>query len=736
MFISLIHNLALLVILTVLFGLISRKFKGGETEQGIYSGLLFAGVAIAGMLIPHQYAPGIIYDGRSIVLSMAGFFGGGITAVVSIVVTGLYRIYLGGGGLWAGLATIIGCTLAGLVFRRLNDNRPEQVSGLQLYAFAILVHILMLASQMLVLPWPSGLTLISLIWLPVLLLFPFGTLFIGLLLGTEVRRLENEQRLADNKALLRSPIRTVPDMIWLKDPNGRYLICNKAFERLVNSKEPDILGRTDYDLFDQEQASSFREYDRQAIAAGEPCRNEEWFTFSDDGSHVYLETIKTPVLGSEGHLVGVLGIARDMTSRHESEQALQQERDNVRRYFDLAKVMFAVLDIEGRIVQMNPKGCEILGYEQADMIGLDWFETFVPERLRDEVRGVFQMLLTGDVVPVECYENPVLRKDGEERVIAFQNTLLRNESDQLTGILISGEDITDRRQQQEQLRSLTEDLEKQVQLRTLDVDRARLALLNLVEDLNSANLKLQEIDRLKSMFIASMSHELRTPLNSIIGFSSILIHEWVGLVNEEQKKNLASILRSGKHLLSLINDVIDVSKIEAGMIEVNCDDFDLLDVLKEVEETFAKEAQEKKLSLQFQILSLPMQTDRRRLLQSLFNLVSNALKFTESGGVTVRTLYDEGEGEVVLTVIDTGIGIAPDDQGKLFHPFIRIPSHLSAKVLGTGLGLYLTKKIVVEILQGRLCLTSEVDRGSSFSMTIPVRIEKKRSNVPPLAAQS
>jgi signal transduction histidine kinase len=270
-----------------------------------------------------------------------------------------------------------------------------------------------------------------------------------------------------------------------------------------------------------------------------------------------------------------------------------------------------------------------------------------------------------------------------------------------------------------------------VEERTAELHRSQLALMNIVEDLNikskelaEANISLKEIDRLKSMFIASMSHELRTPLNSVIGFSSILIKEWVGPLNDEQKMNLTSILRSGKLLLSLINDVIDVSKIEAGIIEINREEFNLADILIEVEQTFSKDAQDRKLSLAVQSLSLSMHTDRRRLLQCLLNLVSNALKFTEKGEISVTVRHDESEEKVLLSVADTGIGIGEEDRARLFQAFSRIPSQLSAKVLGTGLGLYLTKKIVVEILHGEISVASEPGRGSTFSIMIPSRVEE------------
>ena len=194
----------------------------------------------------------------------------------------------------------------------------------------------------------------------------------------------------------------------------------------------------------------------------------------------------------------------------------------------------------------------------------------------------------------------------------------------------------------EEIKRHSDILENQVNERTLALQDGQKALTNMVEDLNqkstelrAANERLKEIDRLKSMFIASMSHELRTPLNSVIGFSSILLNEWAGPLNDEQKENLATVLRSGKHLLSLINDVIDVSKIEAGTIDVHAEDFDLHDVIAEVASHFTKDAGNKGLEFIVENLHQPMHTDRRRLLQSVINLVSNGVKFTERGSVRV-----------------------------------------------------------------------------------------------------
>lgn len=276
---------------------------------------------------------------------------------------------------------------------------------------------------------------------------------------------------------------------------------------------------------------------------------------------------------------------------------------------------------------------------------------------------------------------------------------------------------------QMQLKALNEHLEE----RTIQLEAAN-------KELAHANEKLKEIDRLKSMFIASMSHELRTPLNAIIGFSSILLNEWTGPLNAEQKENMSIMLRSGKHLLALINDVIDVSKIEAGKMDVHIEEFDLCDVILEVVTLMKKDMDEKRLELKVESIHQKMHTDRQRLLQCVLNLVSNAVKFTEKGTIHVGAglapaQKQEGQPQglplqdfVEISVSDTGIGIKEEDIPKLFQSFVRLDSPLRSKVKGTGLGLYLTKKLSTDVLNGEITAASEYGKWSRFVIRVPVKL--------------
>lgn len=195
MYIVLLQNAALLVALTALYGQIIRIGSLKKLYTQILTAVLFGLVAIAGMRMPLRYAPGIVYDGRSIILSVSGLFGGTVIAVVSAIIAGAYRAYMGGYGVWAGLATIITCPIVGLICRHLSKNQPENLSLLKLWGFGFLVHIVMLTCQLLIIPIPSGAHIISKIWLPVLTVFPIATVLMGSLLASETKKLKAEQEL-------------------------------------------------------------------------------------------------------------------------------------------------------------------------------------------------------------------------------------------------------------------------------------------------------------------------------------------------------------------------------------------------------------------------------------------------------------------------------------------------------------------------------------------------------------
>jgi hypothetical protein len=281
-------------------------------------------------------------------------------------------------------------------------------------------------------------------------------------------------------------------------------------------------------------------------------------------------------------------------------------------------------------------------------------------------------------------------------------------------------------------------LRRQVNVRTRQLERKNHEVQALNEELRQQTIVLeqrvaertgelvaardqaQSADRLKSAFLASMSHELRTPLNSIIGFSGILLQGLAGPLNEEQSKQLAMVRSSSEHLLALINDVLDLSKIEAGQVQLAIAPFDLAVSIEKVVATARPLAQKKGLALEIDI-AIPETTvwsDQRRVEQVLLNLLSNGIKFTERGAVRVET--SQQDARVFVCVSDTGMGIQEADIVKLFAPFSQVDTGLSRRHEGTGLGLSICKKLV-ELLGGAIWVKSEWGKGSTFGFDLPVQ---------------
>ncbi len=344
------------------------------------------------------------------------------------------------------------------------------------------------------------------------------------------------------------------------------------------------------------------------------------------------------------------------------------------------------------MVYVNEQVCNLLGYSREEMLNLSVFD-FDPvyhqeawPAFREELRRKGKM----------AFESIWKRKDGVQFPVGISARSLNYEGEEYFIAFI--QDITERKRGEAILKAAKEDAER-------------------------ANEKLRELDKLKSMFIASMSHELRTPLNSIIGFTGMTLDELSGDLNEEQKDNLSRAYRAAKHLLDLITDVIDISKIEAGRVDNFPENLLLSEIVEEAVGTVQHQLAEKGLQLELRMPNqIRLYTDRKRLLQCLLNFLSNAVKYSETGTVALEA-REWGE-TVEISVRDTGIGIAAKDLPKLFEAFERFESHLRVKAGGTGLGLYLTKKIAVEILGGRVTVESEEGKGSIFTIKIPRSIDE------------
>ncbi len=381
----------------------------------------------------------------------------------------------------------------------------------------------------------------------------------------------------------------------------------------------------------------------------------------------------------------MIGIIQDITDRKQTEYALA---DRERQFRDLIEgsIQGIVILRDNKALFANKAMANILGLDSAEaLVAMNDVMSLVAPYHRDRVFKYTQAWFDRDSSLPNTYEFDALRADGS--TVILENIGRRVNWQGKTALQCTYLDITDRKL----------------------AERAR--------ELEFTNAKLQELDELKSLFIASMSHELRTPLNSIIGFTGVLLQGLAGPLSDEQADQLQRVYNSGKHLLALITDVIDISKIEAGRLDVFSEKVDVCGVVNEAIDVVKPDADKTSLKINF-LHEEPciVDTDKKRCYQCILNLVSNAVKYSEHGQVDIS--INDSEKTLFIIIKDSGIGISNNDLKNLFMPFERMESHLKIVRGGTGLGLYLTKKMAIELLGGNVAVESVQGEGSVFTLSI------------------
>ena len=404
------------------------------------------------------------------------------------------------------------------------------------------------------------------------------------------------------------------------------------------------------------------------------------------------------------------------TERKKMEKALRESEEKYRKIVGNVRDMVYSLYPDGTLYFVSPNVLSLAGYKPEEGIGHNIMEFIHPDD-REHVLADFEKTIkTGEEFPTIFRFS---RKDGSYFYAEELGRVLRD-GGKVVGITGVVRDITERKQVEEELEKYRDHLEELVEKRTNDLE-ARTT------ELKEASIHLQEIDRLKWVFLANMSHELRTPLNSIIGFMSIILQGMSGEINEEQRKQLTMARKSASHLMSLISDVLDMSKIEAGKVDLSPEEFSLDDLVREAVESLSPTASAKGLELTMEVPEgITLFSDKKRVKQVLMNLLSNAVKFTDQGSVKISARVP-GDDNLELRVTDTGVGIKEENMNMLFQPFQQVDVSLTKKNEGTGLGLYLIKKLLI-LFGGYISAKSQYGKGSEFTFTIPLKYEEEPRN--------
>ncbi len=486
----------------------------------------------------------------------------------------------------------------------------------------------------------------------------------------------------------RSLIESSLDPLVTISPIGKITDVNAATVKVTGVPREQLIG-TDFSSYFTDPSEAQEGY-KQAFDKGK-VTDYALTIHSKTGQLTDVLYNATVYKDGQGNILGVFAAARDVTKSKRAEQQF-------RGLLESAPDAMVIVDETGAIVLINTETERLFGYERTELLGKA-VETLIPER----DRGNHPSYRTGyytDPMPrpmglgADLYGR---RKDGGEFPVEIALSPLVTEEGTLVSAVVR--DVTERKR-----------FEQTLQEKNIELEKASMA---------------------KDRFLASMSHELRTPLNAIIGFTGTLLMRLPGPLTGPQDTQLKTIQSSSQHLLSLINDLLDLAKIESGKVELNPEPVVCQRVLEEVSKTLRLQAESKGLT--FELITpaddVIIQTDRRALSQIVINLATNAIKFTETGGVVIRLEQRQELGELLtdLSVIDTGAGILPEDQVRLFQAFEQLANPGMRPKEGTGLGLHLSQ-ILAHLLDGHIAFTSKIGQGSTFTITLRQSSGKDRGH--------
>ena len=492
-------------------------------------------------------------------------------------------------------------------------------------------------------------------------------------LRLEKRLLERAVRVSEDR--YRSLVENLPVVVYSTTPEGAPTFLSPAVEQLLGYSPAELLARPQ--LFrrridPRDRGRVARE--RKQLLLGQPLTQEYRLRHRDRRVLELLDRAQ-PVLGADGALIAVDGILEDLTQRKRSAEALRRERDRAQRYLNTAEVILLALDEGGRIRLINRKGCRVLGYEEQELIGRNWFETCIAPAIREQIQALHRQAMAGKVSLVEYHENEVLTRAGEARMIAWHNTALTDEEGRIVGTLSSGEDITERRRLQAEL-----------------VHAERMASIGRIS--------------------AQVAHEIRNPLASVSLNVELLADELRSYRDQDTDEALtivAAILKEVERLSGIVEEYLQYSRLPTPRLAR----IDLNVLVDELLEFTAGGLIPAKVELVWKPNPKPTwaRADPDQVRQVLLNLIKNAIEAMPNGGTIVLATRSAGAG-AEIEVRDDGPGIRAEDLGKIFDPFY------TTKEVGTGLGLTLAQQLL-EKQSGAISCESEPDHGTTFRIRLP-----------------
>jgi PAS domain S-box-containing protein len=515
------------------------------------------------------------------------------------------------------------------------------------------------------------------------------------------------QALYESESRYRNLVETSPDGVFINRENQIVFMNSRGLTMLGATTPEQVLGRSPFEIFHPDSHAIIQERIKLLLNEGNAVPAVEEQLVRLDGTIFSAEVTAAPVM-----VDGVLAIQvvlRDITeNKHTQEQVKQNERV-LRLFVEHSPASIAMFDRDMKYIVASHRYLIDYRLSIQDLTGRSHYEIFpdIPERWKE----IHRRGLNGEIIKAD--EDPFPREDGTMDWVRWEIHPWYEETGNIGGIILFSEVITERKQVQDELHLLNLQLEQRVLERTLELSQA---------------------NRAKDEFLANMSHELRTPLNTVLGLSETLLEQRRGPLNEKQVQSIELIASSGRHLLGLINDILEVSKIEAGKLEIHPTRVYIKE-LCESSLNFVKEiALKKRIDIEFNqeasLSTLFADPQRRK------QILTNAVKFTPDGGRISLDVYTNADRDrIMFAVRDTGIGIAEQDLRKLFTPFTQLDSSLSRQYAGTGLGLALVQKLT-DLQGGSVEVESEPGIGSRFTIILPLNQAQDESTAQGVASRS
>ncbi|MCY1722566.1 PAS domain S-box protein [Prolixibacteraceae bacterium Z1-6] len=717
---GLIQNVLLLLVFSFLYdfrwidSINSRKFA-----PKLFSGAIVGAIGVLLMNTPWTYAPGIVFDTRSILLSVTGLYLGGIPTLVAMLLTGGFRIFIGGDGLWMGLSVIILSGILGIVLKLYLSKINAAITIWNLLILGFGVHLVMLGCTVF-LPADQFLPTLKSIAGPVLLIYPASTVLLGILMNKHLASWQNrmaKDRLIESERRFTEMIKNIKMLSVIIDSEQKITFCNEYLLKVTGYTKEEVIGKNWIDLFIAADEKEMVLATFKNLISGKVFLSHlENRIVTKNKQELVISWNNTILKDSDGIISGTASIGENITEKQIAIQELKKSEDKFNQLFQSSPDAITLTCVKNQhVVEVNDSASVLTGYNKDELIG----HPILTTRLWNDERELEEYSeLISNQGKVTNYEAQIKTKSGTiKTVLVSGEILLIQDEYYIIGVI---RDISPRKETERELHE--KNMELQLVNKKLIDSISQLEELN--KELKEAKELAEESNRLKSVFLQNISHEIRTPMNGILGFLSLLKDTQQDLQARDQY--LEIINKSGERLLNTVNDLIDISRIETKQISINKEAISLSEILHHQYAFYKTIAAEKGLEMKLTSECISRDTiinTDKQLLYSIFsNLLSNAVKFTQQGTIELGS-FDKN-GSIVFFVKDTGVGIPANRINAIFDRFVQADLNMTRAYEGSGLGLSIAKAYV-GLLGGNIWVKSEKDKGSTFFFELPLDLTNR-----------